>query len=96
VKSQAHEGWTLVRDRYDDGGFSGGNLERPATQKLLADIRERRIDIVMVYKVDRLTRSLADLAKLALFKTASVAHKLSDCRALTSQRRSRRGRRVSR
>jgi DNA invertase Pin-like site-specific DNA recombinase len=64
VKSQAHEGWKLVRDHYDDGGFSGGSMERPALQKLLADIKERRIDIVLVYKVDRLTRSLTDFAKL--------------------------------
>ncbi|MGD0763247.1 MAG: recombinase family protein [Roseiarcus sp.] len=64
IKSQAHEGWKLIRDHYDDGGFSGGSMERPALQKLLADIKERRIDIVVVYKVDRLTRSLTDFAKL--------------------------------
>jgi DNA invertase Pin-like site-specific DNA recombinase len=64
VKSQAHEGWTLIRDRYDDGGFSGGALDRPALQKLLVDIQERRVDVVVVYKVDRLTRSLADFVKL--------------------------------
>jgi len=64
VKSQAHEGWKLVRERYDDGGFSGGSMERPALQKLLASIRDRRIDIVVVYKVDRLTRSLTDFARL--------------------------------
>ncbi len=64
VKSQAHEGWKLVREHYDDGRFSGGSMERPALQKLLADIKERRIDIVVVYKVDRLTRSLTDFAKL--------------------------------
>jgi site-specific DNA recombinase len=64
VKSQAHEGWRLVRDRYDDGGFSGGSMERPALQKLLADVKARRIDTIVVYKVDRLTRSLADFAKL--------------------------------
>src|SRR5450631_2770639 len=64
VKSQAHEGWKLIRDPYDDGGFSGGSTDRPALQKLLADIQERRIDIVVVYKVDRLTRSLTDFARL--------------------------------
>src|SRR6476469_5911961 len=64
IKSQAHEGWTLLRTHYDDGGFSGGSLERPALQLLLSDIRAHRIDIVVVYKVDRLTRSLADFAKL--------------------------------
>src|ERR1700750_1573665 len=64
IKSQAHEGWRLVKARYDDGGLSGGTLERPALQTLLADLRVRKVDIVVVYKVDRLTRSLADFAKL--------------------------------
>src|SRR3954452_22328023 len=64
IRSQQHEGWLLARNRYDDGGFSGGNLERPAAQRLLTDIRTGRIDIVVVYKVDRLTRSIADFAKL--------------------------------
>src|SRR5271166_2055284 len=64
IKSQAHEGWRLVRDRYDDGGFSGGSMDRPALQKLLIEVRARRIDVIVVYKVDRLTRSLADFAKL--------------------------------
>jgi site-specific DNA recombinase len=74
IKSQAHEGWKLIRDHYDDGGFSGGSLDRPGLQKLLADIRERRIDIVVVYKVDRLTRSLTDFAKLVeLFEAQGVA-----------------------
>jgi DNA invertase Pin-like site-specific DNA recombinase len=64
VKSQAHEGWILIRDRFDDGGFSGGSMDRPALQKLLEEVREGRIDVVVVYKVDRLTRSLTDFAKL--------------------------------
>ena len=64
IKSQAHEGWRSVRDRYDDGGFSGGSMDRPALQKLLIDVQARRIDVIVVYKVDRLTRSLADFAKL--------------------------------
>jgi len=64
VKSQAHEGWCLSGPAYSDGGFSGGSLERPALQKLLEAIRSGHIDIVLVYKVDRLTRSLADFAKL--------------------------------
>jgi site-specific DNA recombinase len=64
IRSQQHEGWVLARTRYDDGGFSGGNLDRPALQRLLTDIRTGRIDIVVVYKVDRLTRSLADFARL--------------------------------
>src|SRR5215216_2195026 len=64
IKSQAHEGWRLVPDRYDDGGLSGASLDRPALQKLLSDIDAGSIDVVVVYKVDRLTRSLADFAKL--------------------------------
>jgi DNA invertase Pin-like site-specific DNA recombinase len=73
VRSQAHDGWTLIRTRYDDGGYSGGS-ERPALQRLLADIRDGRIDIVVVYKVDRLTRSLADFAKLVeLFDAHGVS-----------------------
>src|SRR5215216_7761408 len=58
VLSQQHEGWTLVTDRYDDGGYSGGTIERPALQQLLADVKANRIDVVVVYKIDRLTRSL--------------------------------------
>ena len=61
IKSQAHEGWKLIKTLYADGGLSGGTLERPALQTLLSDIRARKIDVVVVYKVDRLTRSLADL-----------------------------------
>src|SRR6266702_8953265 len=56
IKSQAHGGWRQVKAHYDDGGVSGGTLERPALQALLADVRLRQIDIVLVYKVDRLTR----------------------------------------
>jgi site-specific DNA recombinase len=64
IKSQAHDGWRLIPGRYDDGAFSGASLDRPALQQLLADVRAGKIDIVLVYKVDRLTRSLADFAKL--------------------------------
>jgi site-specific DNA recombinase len=64
IKSQTHEGWSLIRSRYDDGGFSGGSMERPALQKLLLEVQAKRIDVIVVYKVDRLTRSLADFAKL--------------------------------
>src|SRR3954466_4191335 len=64
IRSQAHAGWTLVRSKYDDGGFSGGDTDRPALQKLLEDVRAGKVDIIVVYKVDRLTRSLADFAKL--------------------------------
>jgi site-specific DNA recombinase len=74
IKSQAHEGWKLIRNRYDDGGYSGGSMERPALKRLLHDVRARRIDVVVVYKVDRLTRSLADFAKLVeLFDAHQVS-----------------------
>ncbi len=74
IKSQHGEGWRLVKTAYDDGGFSGGTMERPALQRLLADIRERVIDVIVVYKVDRLTRSLADFAKMVeLFDAHAVS-----------------------
>jgi DNA invertase Pin-like site-specific DNA recombinase len=74
IKSQAHAGWTLIRSRYDDGGYSGGSTDRPDLQKLLDDIRARKIDVIVVYKVDRLTRSLADFAKLVeLFDAHGVS-----------------------
>ena len=64
VASQKAEGWVLVRDCYDDGGVSGGTLDRPALQRLLADIEDGLVDVIVVYKIDRLSRSLADFAKL--------------------------------
>jgi len=64
ITSQRHEGWSLVPDLYDDGGFSGGSMERPGLKRLLADIEAGRVDVIVVYKVDRLTRSLADFAKI--------------------------------
>ena len=64
VKSQAGEGWRLIKTAYDDGGFSGATMERPGLKALLAHVKEKRIDVVVVYKVDRLTRSLADFAKI--------------------------------
>ena len=64
VLSQRHEGWTLVQDRYDDGGFSGGNMERSGLKALLAEVDAGQVDVIVVYKVDRLTRSLADFAKI--------------------------------
>ncbi|MBV9066000.1 MAG: recombinase family protein, partial [Methylobacteriaceae bacterium] len=74
IKSQAHEGWRQNREHYDDGGFSGGSIDRPALQRLLEDIRSRKVDVIVVYKVDRLTRSLADFAKLVeLFDDQGVA-----------------------
>ena len=64
IASQKHEGWELLPDRYNDGGISGGHLERPALQRLMLAVDEKRIDQIVVYKIDRLTRSLADFAKL--------------------------------
>ena len=74
IRSQAHAGWTLLRGKYDDGGFSGGDTDRPALQRLLEDVRAGRVDVIVVYKVDRLTRSLADFAKLVeLFDQHNVS-----------------------
>jgi DNA invertase Pin-like site-specific DNA recombinase len=64
IRSQRHEGWSLLPASYDDGGLSGGSLNRPALQRLLTDLASGRVDLVVVYKVDRLTRSLADFAKI--------------------------------
>jgi site-specific DNA recombinase len=74
IKSQAQEGWRLTGERYDDGAYSGASLDRPALQELLTAVRAGQIDVVAVYKVDRLTRSLADFAKLIeLFDAHSVS-----------------------
>jgi site-specific DNA recombinase len=74
IRSQAHAGWTLIKARYDDGGYSGGSTDRPDLQRLLDDIRARKIDVIVVYKVDRLTRSLADFAKMVeLFDAHGVS-----------------------
>ncbi len=64
IRSQAHASWSLIKGQYNDGGFSGGSTDRPALQRLLTDIRAKKVDVIVVYKVDRLTRSLADFAKL--------------------------------
>ena len=74
VLSQLHAGWTALADRYDDGGYTGANLERPALRKLLVDIEAGRIDCVLVYKVDRLSRSLLDFARLMeIFERCQVS-----------------------
>jgi site-specific DNA recombinase len=74
IKSQAHEGWRLIPDHYDDGAFSGASLDRPALQALLVEVKYGKIDVIVVYKVDRLTRSLADFAKLVeLFDRHTVS-----------------------
>ncbi|WP_246048170.1 recombinase family protein [Hankyongella ginsenosidimutans] len=64
ITSQRHEGWRMVPDLYDDGGYSGGNMDRPGLVQLLEDVRAGKVDVIVVYKVDRLTRSLADFAKI--------------------------------
>lgn len=74
IRSQAHASWTLIKGQYNDGGYSGGSTDRPALQKLLTDIRAKKVDVIVVYKVDRLTRSLADFAKLVeLFDSHGVS-----------------------
>jgi DNA invertase Pin-like site-specific DNA recombinase len=74
IKSQAHEGWRAISERFDDGGHSGGTLERPALKRLLEAVKERRVDVIVIYKIDRLTRSLMDFAKLAeLFDKEKVS-----------------------
>lgn len=74
VMSQAGQGWKEIRSRYDDGGISGGTMERPALQALLQDIKAGNVDVVVVYKIDRLTRSLMDFAKIV---EVFDAHKVS-------------------
>jgi len=64
IRSQQGEGWRLIKAHYDDGGLSGGNMDRPALRRLLDDIQQKLVDVVVVYKVDRLTRSLSDFAKM--------------------------------
>ncbi|TXI72252.1 MAG: recombinase family protein, partial [Limnohabitans sp.] len=74
VASQRSEGWIPVADDYDDGGFSGGNMERPGLRRLMLDIEAGKVDIVVVYKIDRLTRSLADFSKMVeVFERAGVS-----------------------
>src|SRR4030081_3268382 len=74
IKSQRHEGWTPLPSLYDDGGYSGGSTDRPALKRLLADIQSHLIDVVVVYKGDRLTRSLADFAKIVeIFDAVGVS-----------------------
>src|SRR5436190_1426584 len=94
IKSQRHEGWACLAQHYDDGGLSGATMDRPALQQLLADIQAGKVDAVVTYKVDRLTRSLADFAKIVevfdakgvsfvsvtqQFNTTSSMGRLTDC-----------------
>ena len=74
IKSQRHEGWTVIPTAYDDGGYSGGTMERPGLVRLMEDIAQGRVDIVVVYKVDRLSRSLADFMRMVeAFDKATVS-----------------------
>ena len=73
IASQRHEGWTALPTKYDDGGFSGGSLERPALRQLLADVETGAVNLIVVYKIDRLTRSLADFAKMVDIVVAQFA-----------------------
>ena len=74
IASQKHEGWTVIPDNYDDGGWTGANMERPALKRLLADIEAEKVDCVVVYKVDRLSRSLLDFARIVeVFEKRNVS-----------------------
>ena len=74
IRSQAHEGWRCLPEHYDDGGFTGGNMDRPALRRLLADIEAGKVDCVICYKVDRLSRSLLDFARMMeVFERHNVA-----------------------
>lgn len=84
ILSQKHEGWQLVPEAYDDGGFTGGNMERPGLQRLLADVRAGKVHVVVVYKVDRLTRSLADFAKIVEILDAAEASFVSVTQAFNT------------
>ena len=84
VLSQQHEGWVLLPDLYDDGGFSGGSMDRPALQQLMADVTSGKIDVVVVYKIDRLTRSLADFAKIVDVLDAAEASFVSVTQAFST------------
>jgi DNA invertase Pin-like site-specific DNA recombinase len=84
VLSQRHEGWTLVSELYDDGGFSGGNMDRPGLKRLLADVAAGKVDVIVIYKVDRLTRSLADFAKIVDILDAAKASFVSITQAFNT------------
>lgn len=84
VKSQAGEGWTLIQEQFDDGGFSGGNIERPAMKRLLDLVRRKQIDVIVVYKVDRLTRSLGDFARIVEMLDAAGASFVSVTQAFNT------------
>jgi DNA invertase Pin-like site-specific DNA recombinase len=84
ILSQRHEGWTLLPEAYDDGGFSGGNTDRPGLTRLLAEVRARKVDVIVVYKIDRLTRSLADFARIVEVLDAAGASFVSITQAFNT------------
>lgn len=84
ILSQAGEGWEAIKTQYDDGGFSGGSMDRPGLQKLLADVAAGKIDIIVVYKVDRLTRSLSDFAKIVDILDSNTASFVSVTQAFNT------------
>ena len=84
ILSQRHEGWVPVADRYDDGGYSGGNMERPGIKRLMADVASGKVDVIVVYKVDRLTRALTDFARIVEVLDARGASFVSVTQALNS------------
>jgi site-specific DNA recombinase len=84
ILSQRHEGWTLVPDYYDDGGFTGGNMDRPGLKRLLPDVEAGKVDVIVVYKVDRLTRALSDFAKIVEVLDARGASFVSVTRAFNT------------
>lgn len=84
ITSQRHEGWTQTKARYDDGGFSGGTMERPGLQRLLADVASGKVDVIVVYKVDRMTRALADFAKIVEILNARGASFVSVTQAFNT------------
>ena len=83
IKSQTGEGWRLIKADYDDGGLSGGNMDRPALKRLLDDIQQKLVDVVVVYKVDRLTRSLSDFAKMVEIFDANASRSSRSPNSLT-------------
>ena len=84
IMSQRHEGWILLPDYYDDGGYSGGNMDRPGLKQLLAEVEAGRVDVIVVYKVDRLTRSLSDFAKIVEVLDAASASFVSITQAFNT------------
>src|SRR5450756_186874 len=80
ILSQREEGWKALPAHYDDGGYSGGTMERPALQRLLQDVEAKKVNVIVVYKVDRLTRSLADFAKIVEALDSQIADDFAqDC-----------------